>query len=523
MKVLDRSRYLQRAHRLPVDVDALPPSTANVCVFPTGAEVEALAAQLRGLHVISIGCGEGYFEALLQRAGLDVKAVDLRSSSGDEASEAARWASSNCFCGEIVRVRPHELFRLPDKGRGCALLFVFGKRCPLHRYLAAFPGCHVVAIAGTNDGVTSPSYDALAQNTKRPERGAALELAHDWKTTLDIPVRAVTSGARIVCYRRQPAVCPMRGKAPHSPSPLRSRFWVAQPGEEGSSEDESSSIDTDDSGSELAVAPEPEPEPEPVQSPRQLAAEAAWMGCLADIWSLLDPQRRLRGVAVRTPHTLCLRSAGLTPMHITVLLDHLCDEVSQPTGKWIGRLREIDLSDNQGLGDGAVSELAATLHRCCPLLFSLDIRGVSVRTRGALSWSRALKAGRYADLSFLWLEEHDSALRGARRRTGVHPSGWSGNAVSDTNVLRSLNQLVSANRQRHIFTPTCAAQQRASWARCACLRCISFVVPGFVWACFCWFCEDTMLLSLILLDDFALAVWPAHHSPTTFSKASDVC
>lgn len=191
------------------------------------------------------------------------------------------------------------------------------------------------------------------------------------------------------------------------------------------------------------------------------------MGCLADIRSLLDPQRRLRGVAVRTPHTLCLRSAGLTPMHITVLLDHLCDEAIQPTGKWIGRLREIDLSYNHGLGDDAVSELAATLHRCCPLLFSLDIRGVSVRTRGALSWSRALKAGRYADLSFLWLEEHDSALRGAGRRTGVHPSGWSGNAVSDTNVLRSLNQMVLANKLRHIYTPTCAARQRVSWARCA--------------------------------------------------------
>ena len=36
------------------------------------------------------------------------------------------------------------------------------------------------------------------------------------------------------------------------------------------------------------------------------------MACLADILSLLDPQRRLRGVAVRTPHTLRLRSAELT-------------------------------------------------------------------------------------------------------------------------------------------------------------------------------------------------------------------
>ena len=152
-------------------------------------------------------------------------------------------------------------------------------------------------------------------------------------------------------------------------------------------------------------------------------------------------------------------------MHITVLLEYLCEEATQPDGAWIGRLREIDLSYNRGLGDSAVSELADTLHRCSPLLFSLDIRGVSVRTRGALSWSRALKAGRYADLSFLWLEEDESALRGAGRRMGVHPSGWSGNAVSDTNVLRSLSQMVRANKLRHLATPTCAAHQRFSWAR----------------------------------------------------------
>eukprot|EP01043_Picozoa_sp_COSAG02_P123044 COSAG02_NODE_59997_length_272_cov_1.092486_1_plen_59_part_01 len=59
-------------------------------------------------------------------------------------------------------------------------------------------------------------------------------------------------------------------------------------------------------------------------------------------------------------------------MHITVLLEHLCEEATQAAGEWIGRLREIDLSYNRGMGDSAVSELAATLYRCCPLLFSLD-------------------------------------------------------------------------------------------------------------------------------------------------------
>ncbi len=438
----------------------------QVCVFPTGAEVEALVEQLRGLRVISIGCGEGYFEALLQRAGVDVKAVDLRSSNNDEASERARWANANCFCGEIRRVRPHELFKLPDGGQRCALLFVFGKRCPLHRYLAAFPKCRVVAIAGTNDGVTDPSYDALARMTSRQERDGSV--AGDWKATLDMPVRAVTGGTRIVCYRRE-GDDTRNSVTTRAPSPLRSRFWVPQPGEDDSisSGDDSSNVDSDESDSRPDVDPEPEPEPEPVpvSSPRQLAEQAARTGCLADIHSLLDPQRRLRGVAVRTPHTLRLSSAGLTPVHITVLLEYLCEEATQPDGAWIGRLREIDLSYNHGLGDGAVSELADTLHRCCPLLFSLDIRGVSVRTRGALSWSRALKAGRYADLSFLWLEEDESALRGAGRRTGVHPSGWSGNAVSDTNVLRSLSQMVRANKLRHLVTPTCAARQRLSWAR----------------------------------------------------------
>ena len=48
-----------------------------------------------------------------------------------------------------------------------------------------------------------------------------------------------------------------------------------------------------------------------------------------------------------------------------------------------------DAGDDAGLGDGAIALMASSLHRCCPMLRSLNIRGVSARTQGALSWARA--------------------------------------------------------------------------------------------------------------------------------------
>jgi hypothetical protein len=223
--------FVQRQRQLPADPEALPPTDANVCVFPTADQTAQLAAQLEGFHTVSIGCGEGFFEALLQRRRLTVSAVDLRSSAGDEASECERWAGSNCFCGEILRVRPHELYRLPQRGAGCALLFVFGKRCPLQRYLENFPDCRTVAIAGTVDGVTSPACDELSADAS-------------WAVTLDIPVRAVTAGARLIVYRREPPASAAEPSVRQT-SPLRSRFWAGGGGSSNSESEQSSSSDTD--------------------------------------------------------------------------------------------------------------------------------------------------------------------------------------------------------------------------------------------------------------------------------------
>ena len=394
--------YPQRRRILPADADELPPADANVCVFPTAEQLASLVSLLRQqeggdgaqLAVVSVGCGEGYLEGQLLQRGVGVTGVDLDRADAD-GSERQRqsFAQANCFCGEIRRVRPHELLQLPAEGEGHALLFCFGKRCPLERYLAANPRCRLVLIAGTDDGVTSPRCDALAADSR-------------WSVALDMPVRAVTAGARLVGYAR-------RACTPALPAPaadkLSSKFWTKACDSSSSSEDES---DDDESDPEPELEPEPEPEPEPKleKSPQQKAHEAARMSCADDIAALLTPNRRLRGVAVRPPCSLLLSRVGLTPLHVTVLLEHLCAEAREEGGGWVRRLRTIDLSCNP-IADDGVAMMASTLHLCCPHLRSLNIRGVSARTQGALSWARALKAGLYPELCELDLEETNVALQ----------------------------------------------------------------------------------------------------------------
>jgi hypothetical protein len=130
--------YPQRCREVPVS--NVPPTGANVCVYPTADQLSALVTSLSGLAVASIGCGEGFLEGLLQREGLTVTAVDLGQTPLAAAGgiAGARWQRSNCFCGEIRRVRGEELYAVPAPAT-TALLFCFGRRCPL-RYDKIWPG-----------------------------------------------------------------------------------------------------------------------------------------------------------------------------------------------------------------------------------------------------------------------------------------------------------------------------------------------------------------------------------------------
>ena len=89
----------------------------TTCLWPTAAQADNLVALLvqRGVSkVVSIGCGEGACEALLEARGLSVDAIDV-----DVLSDTSRYAAMRQFCSCIRRVRPDSLYSIPDPEQVC--------------------------------------------------------------------------------------------------------------------------------------------------------------------------------------------------------------------------------------------------------------------------------------------------------------------------------------------------------------------------------------------------------------------
>lgn len=61
-----------------------PPDGANVCAYPARDELRVLSSYAadNGLRVVSIGCGEGYLEGLLERDGVHVCGLRALRSNG---------------------------------------------------------------------------------------------------------------------------------------------------------------------------------------------------------------------------------------------------------------------------------------------------------------------------------------------------------------------------------------------------------------------------------------------------------
>jgi len=180
-----RGRVLEQSHRPVPQVDE---PSSNVCVYPTEAELEVLVAYLSSRHltVVSIGCGEGFLEGLLEQRGVEVLSVDLEPSPAALASVQRQ----RCFCREIVRVPASALFDIPAPSSS-ALLFCFPRRCPLDAYLQAFPACRHVVMIGDDGGVTSPVAHALSG---RP----------GWTLVQEMEVRGVMRPIWCVMYERAP-------------------------------------------------------------------------------------------------------------------------------------------------------------------------------------------------------------------------------------------------------------------------------------------------------------------------------
>ena len=209
--------------------ESLPPPGSNVCAFPTREQLDPLLEHLksRGLGLVSIGCGEGFLEGLLEQEGVQVRSLRRKAClfsvitasicvrargtlpAQQLCSQTCRWLASaqtnrclcslqvTCvdvdyladpagyanvrrFCTEVRRVGIHQVYNVPDPER-VALMFCFGRRTVnFERYLRSYQGCPAVVIIGdtSQGGVTDPSTDALA--------GRA-----GWRLVSETPVRAV--------------------------------------------------------------------------------------------------------------------------------------------------------------------------------------------------------------------------------------------------------------------------------------------------------------------------------------------
>lgn len=154
-------------------------------LWPSPAQADTLVATLqeRGIEsAVSIGCGEGACEAMLEARGLHVHAVDL-----DVLSNTSHYSTMRQFCREIRRVRPDELFKVPQP-EVTALCFFWGRKLPWREYLEHYPSIPVVVIAG--ERVEVDSCDCATE-----PRGGALHGAEGWRVVHEAPVRAVHGGA----------------------------------------------------------------------------------------------------------------------------------------------------------------------------------------------------------------------------------------------------------------------------------------------------------------------------------------
>jgi hypothetical protein len=118
----------------------------HACIKPSSQDIASLAALLSSTRikmVVSIGCGDGYIEGLLQqKCDIQMLGMDLYQTEDDFES----YLNTTVYLPSILRVKRGELLNLNHYRTECsvaeenvALLFCFGRRLPWQAYLDAFP------------------------------------------------------------------------------------------------------------------------------------------------------------------------------------------------------------------------------------------------------------------------------------------------------------------------------------------------------------------------------------------------
>lgn len=191
-----------------------PAACGGACVQPTEAELQVLvdALQTHGCRqVVSVGCGAGVLEGLLQRPpfSLSVIAVDVdylklgaRQQDGD-----GTYASIPCYADSIVRLPStssvFDVAAASGRQRGVCALFCYGKRLPWREYLDLFRQITLVAIIGDRE-LSGDESGCITQP-------GCLDLAsdHEWSLVLDADITSsLGASGGLAVYARGPGPHP---------------------------------------------------------------------------------------------------------------------------------------------------------------------------------------------------------------------------------------------------------------------------------------------------------------------------
>ena len=196
---LSTGRLYEQLHVSIPDPSSSSWPSPNTCAWPTSEQAALLVEIMRsrGLSsLVSIGCGEGAFEACVESCSdgsISVQGVDL-----DVLSDTSSYKTMRSFLSSgISRVRPDEIYSISDPQQTC-ICFVWGRKLPWRQYLQHYLDVPLVCLVGepvaageSHDGVaTDPSGNAL-------DGDSMWDLVHQGKA------RAVHGGAVMSVYERR--------------------------------------------------------------------------------------------------------------------------------------------------------------------------------------------------------------------------------------------------------------------------------------------------------------------------------
>lgn len=190
MPTLSSGRVYDEQHAA-LDENGEWPSPSTGCwLTPAHCDTIVDLLKQRGVSdAVSIGCGEGASECMLESRGLRVHAVDL-----DVLTATSQYAKTKRFCTEIIRVRPDALYEITEPDFTC-ICFLWGRTTPWRAYLEQYPQLPLVAIVG------EPT-DREGDDCATEPRANALDGVDGWTCILREAARCVHRGAVLTVYAR---------------------------------------------------------------------------------------------------------------------------------------------------------------------------------------------------------------------------------------------------------------------------------------------------------------------------------